>query len=63
MTAPRRRGTRRVVSCGNHAFGEGLVCRCGVSWWAHQAAPKPCPLDARGRNRQKADDPKPAPAS
>jgi hypothetical protein len=41
-----------AVPCGNHAFNEKLVCKCGVSWWEHQVLPRPCPLDARGHNRR-----------
>lgn len=41
----------RAVPCGDHAFDETLVCRCGTSWWAHQNRPRPCPDRARSRNR------------
>jgi hypothetical protein len=41
----------RAASCCDHSFDDALVCRCGVSWWAHQWLPKTCPLNARGRNR------------
>jgi hypothetical protein len=41
----------RAVPCGDHAFDDALVCRCGVSWWTHQRLPETCPLNARGRNR------------
>lgn len=44
----------RAVPCGNHAFDESLMCRCGTSWWSHQLEPHPCPHDARGRNRHSA---------
>jgi len=40
-----------AVPCGDHAFDDALVCRCGVSWGAHQRLPQTCPLNARGRNR------------
>lgn len=41
----------RAVPCGDHAFDDALVCRCGVSWSTHQRLPATCPLNARGRNR------------
>ena len=41
----------RSAPCGDHAFDDALVCRCGVSWWAHQRLPEKCTLNARGCNR------------
>jgi hypothetical protein len=41
-----------AIPCGNHAFNEKLLCKCGVSWWQHQVLPRACPLDARGQNRR-----------
>lgn len=43
-------GVRREVPCQGHAFGEDLICPCGVTWFGHQQARRSCPLDAqRGR--------------
>ncbi len=46
----------RAIPCGDHAFDEVLVCRCGATWWTHQRIPERCPLDARGQNRGTRDD-------
>jgi len=41
----------RAVPCGGHSFDDALVCRCGMSWWAHQRLGTACPLNARACNR------------
>ena len=58
MSAPRPidRSHPRTIPCGDHAFDEFLVCRCGATWWTHQRIPARCPLDARGQNRGTRDE-------
>lgn len=46
----RRPTGRRSTPCLGHSFGEGLRCRCGVSWWSQQRAPTLCPVEARQKN-------------
>jgi len=42
---------RDEISCRGHAFGENLVCSCGVTWWAHQRRPRACRLHAQRCHR------------